>query len=216
MKLKILLSTSSKSAENYVKMVEKFGGEAVAKYLPDLDTDFDGLILCGGEDVHPKYYGQEINATLKINEERDISELKLIESFVKTGKPILGICRGAQILNVFMGGTLVQHIDEVLVHKKDVGDTHHQVKLANDSVVYKIYGDSVIANSRHHQAVDRLAEGFKVTGVCGNVIEAYEHINKPYICFQWHPERMTDELNHGCDDGAVVFEYFLNLCKNYK
>ena len=102
-KMKILLSRGS-SAENYLNALEGVGAEGVAKYLPEVDTNYDGLILCGGGDIDPKYYGEEINGSKGIDAERDSAEFALLKAFVEKGLPVLGICRGCQLFNILLGG----------------------------------------------------------------------------------------------------------------
>lgn len=210
--MKILL-TANKKKETYINAVEAVGAEAVVKYLPDDSVDYDGLILCGGNDLQPCYYGEEINGSLDFDEERDRTEMALAQKFFQTGKPILGICRGMQLLNVALGGTLYQNISG---HR---GEILHTVKAEKGSLWEKLYGKEFTVNSFHHQAVKRLGNGLKATlyDGTGAVIEGVEHESKPYLGVQWHPERICLNLaREGAVDGLKVIERFIRLCEEYK
>jgi putative glutamine amidotransferase len=210
--MKILL-TANKKKETYINAVEAVGAEAVVKYLPDDSVDYDGLILCGGNDLQPCYYGEEINGSLDFDEERDRTEMALVQKFFQTGKPILGICRGMQLLNVALGGTLYQNISG---HR---GEILHTVKAEKGSLLEKLYGKEFTVNSFHHQAIKRLGNGLKATlyDGTGAVIEGVEHESKPYLGVQWHPERICLDLaREGAVDGLKVIEYFIRLCEEYK
>lgn len=210
--MKILL-TANKKKETYINAVEAVGAEAVVKYLPDDSVDYDGLILCGGNDVQPCYYGEEINGSLDFDKERDRTEMALAQKFFQTGKPILGICRGMQLLNVALGGTLYQNISG---HR---GEILHTVKAEKGSLWEKLYGKEFTVNSFHHQAIKRLGNGLKATlyDGTGTVIEGVEHESKPYLGVQWHPERICLDLaREGAVDGLKVIERFIRLCEEYK
>ena len=101
----ILLSVELE-AEKYIHAVELAGGTADAKKCPEVDLSYDGLILCGGRDVDPALYGEVINGAVEIDYERDTAEMALLKAYVEAGKPVLGICRGSQLMNVFFGGSL--------------------------------------------------------------------------------------------------------------
>ena len=217
--MKILLLAKAEQ-ENYIHAVEACGAKGVAKYLPDEDVDYDGLILCGGSDIHPRYYGEEINGSVDIDEERDRTEIAVVKKFLQTGKPILGICRGMQLLNVLLGGTLIQHIPQVKEHRADENyELIHEVMAQKGSLFEQLYGERFCINSLHHQALKKMGDGLRATlySADGEVIEGCEHINKPYFGVQWHPEKMSlrkrreDTLN-----GIKIFERFIQMCKDYQ
>ena len=200
--------------------MQAFGAEV---YIAEPGKDFpecDGLVLTGGVDVHPKYYGEEINGTDKIDDLRDSFEMSLCEKYEKAGKPILGICRGIQLINIYFGGTLHQDLGFIgNCHRNDKPDgVVHNVRAAKCSLVEKLYGDEFPVNSFHHQAVKNVAPGFAATALSTEhgIIEAIEHKTRPIFGVQWHPERMC--LSHRrCDtvDGKYIFAHFVNLCKEY-
>ena len=212
MKPKILVLANQKS-ENYLLATEMCGGIAVHKYLPDFDTSFDGLILCGGNDIFPQYYGQTTNGAHSFDLERDRTELELTKRFIDTGRPILGICRGHQLLNVALGGTLIQDLPCSDFHRtKNGADSVHYINAKG--VLQKLYGNELYVNSAHHQAIDTLGAGLSTTAWCDGIIEAIEHKSKPYLGVQFHPERMClTNTRNDTADGIKIFEYFINLCK---
>ena len=141
----------------YIDAIEKLGAVAEATYLPRINTDFDGLILCGGVDVDPHRYGEEINGSEKIDYDRDAAEFALLKAYVEAGKPVFGICRGHQLINVFFGGSLYQDIPEAVLHKKqEKQDSVHAVRALSDSILQKLYGEHFFVNSAHHQAIKAL------------------------------------------------------------
>ena len=216
MKPKILLLANA-SKENYANAVEFCGATAICKYLPDLNVEYDGLIICGGNDIHPSYYNQKINGAIDFDIERDRTEFQLVNEFLKTNKPIMAICRGHQLLNVALGGTLIQDINCVKKHRS--GDINfpaqHYITAKQNSILSNIYGDRFIVNSIHHQAIDKLGEGLIATGFSDEgIIEAVEHKTKPYFAVQFHPERMCLNLRKPNEENGIkLFEYFINLCK---
>jgi len=217
-KIKLLLSCKS-NIENYANALNELGAETVAEYLPSVDMQYDGLVLCGGGDIAPKYFGEELNGSYNIDIERDKAEFALLRAYLDAGKPVLGICRGHQLINVFFGGTLYQHLPEAELHKSHDGkDSVHSIKTVSNSVLAKLYGESFVTNSSHHQAVKKLGEGIRATAYWNEqYVEAIEHISYPVLGVQWHPERMC--FKHERDDtvcGAEILKYFINLCDLYR
>ncbi len=199
----------------YKYAVEKLGGIAICGFCPDPDLDCDGLILGGGGDIHPKYFGEEINGSKEIDIARDEAEFKLVEAYIKAGEPILGICRGLQVLNVYFGGSICQHLDTTPHHSSaDGGYLAHPVSVEGSSILSALHGDSFSVNSSHHQGISRLGEGFRITAKAEDgVVEAIEHNEYPIWGVQWHPERMCfDHATPEAVDGAKLISFFLNLC----
>ena len=214
-KVKLLLSVR-RHVEYYIDAVKAAGGEPTAICAPEIDTDYDGLILCGGGDIDPKYYGQGMNGTGKIDAERDAAEFPLLKAFLDAGKPVLGICRGLQLINVYFGGTLIQDIPEKELHtKKDNVDSVHQVTAVEGSILHKLYGSAFAVNSAHHQVIDELGESLMATAHWNDThIEAIEHRTLPVYGVQWHPERMCiTKKRDDTVDGLKIFEHFIDICK---
>lgn len=164
----------------------------------------DGLILSGGPDINPIYYGEDFKEKIGvISPERDDNEIKILKEFLKTEKPILGICRGHQLLNVYFGGTLYQDLSyfemEPLKHRQDLYPELeiHNVAIEKNSILEKLYGESIRTNSFHHQAINKLGEGFKVIAKSSDgIVEAIEKIDHKFcLGIQWHPEMMVARGN---------------------
>jgi putative glutamine amidotransferase len=189
----------------YVAAVQRAGGIAVllppdpvATEDPDPVLDLlDGLVLAGGVDVAPDAYGADPHpATDPPNEERDAFELALARRALERDVPVLGICRGMQVMNVAAGGTLHQHLPDVLgheEHRRTLGAFHdHDVRLEEGSVAERAAGEAVHrTKSHHHQAVDLLGDGFVVTGRSSldDLPEAIERPGRRFaLGVQWHPE----------------------------
>lgn len=151
----------------------------------------EALLLPGGGDVEPWRYGAETLDCRGTEPARDEEELRLIDEFLSAGKPILGICRGLQILNVYFGGTLSQHVEG---HSAvDGRDSFHPSRIA-PSPLRRLYGGALQVNSAHHQAIDRLGSGLQaVQWAPDGVIEAVMHETLPVWAVQWHPERLETE-----------------------
>ncbi len=164
----------------------------------------DFLLLTGGADVNPEYYGAEkIKETYFVNNRNDELDFQMIKAFIKADKPILGICRGLQIINVYFGGSLYQHRPEHSLNEED----RHDINITKDSFLFDCYKkDRIGVNSLHHQGIDKVATGFKICASSDDgVIEA---ISKDKIfAVQWHPEMLND---------LTFFSYMIMKISQYK
>lgn len=162
----------------------------------------DGLLLSGGQDVSPHLYGEEPSQRIGDTfPARDVYEFTLIEEALRQNKPILGICRGMQILNTYFKGSLYQDLSEIpgTVYKHNQQRqprlvTHH-VDIKKDSLLYQIFAvEELMVNSFHHQAVKKLGEGLKLSAAAKDgVVEAFEKPDYPYLlAVQWHPEMLHE------------------------
>lgn len=205
--------------KDYIKIITEMGGEVVpALSVQPISTfaDCDGLIICGGLDINPELYQQKAHETVKNTiDEVDMLDLKLIDLFVRMNKPILGICRGLQILNVYFKGNLHQDlptIDENLKHHSQSENRKivtHEVKLEPNTHLTEIIGkDKLMVNSLHHQAIDKPGLGFKVSAISDDgIIEAIE--KDQILAVQWHPEALCEIEEH-----RRIFEDFFQRCRN--
>ena len=201
--------------DNYITWIKNVNPEAEIVVMYDIAKDslemvFDectALLLTGGRDVYPGRYGKEYDTARcgKFDFYRDSLEFWLIEDAMEREMPILGVCRGQQILNVAMGGTLYVDIPSDInsfVHHRctDWKNCHHSVKVLPNNLLSQISGVSNgKVTTNHHQAIDRIADDFKVLAVSNDgIIESIgwkDTLDKPFlIAVQWHPERM-DTLN---------------------
>ena len=215
MKPKILISQNT-TLPNYIEALEENGAIVTAEYLPKYSDEYDGLLLSGGADIHPRYYGQKIDGSVGIDEARDAAEMELLRHFVEAKKPVMGICRGHQLINVFFGGTLIQHIDTADDHRGE-GDAVHNVDSVDGAILTSLFGRHFPVNSSHHQAVDRLGDGLHTVQVSSldGICEGIEHESLPVFAVQWHPERTTlGRARPDTVDGGAIFKYFVELCAN--
>ncbi|WP_400164138.1 gamma-glutamyl-gamma-aminobutyrate hydrolase family protein [Brevibacillus sp. TJ4] len=215
-------------AQGYVKGIALAGGTPLL--LPLLDEQpstyaamleaLDGLILTGGEDPAPHLFGEEPQQRLgEVDYERDLAELALIKLAIEQKKPILGICRGLQILNVACGGTLIQDIPSqvpgAFQHAQKGSRQYgaHKVQLQPGFLADVLGQTELLVNTSHHQAVKDVAPGFKATAVAADgVIEAIESLDGLHVGVQWHPERMWFH-----DAGMMrIAEAFVGIAKKQK
>ena len=210
---------------NYSKAIADAGGiPVILPLINDIDILSDqlsicnGLLLPGGIDVNPLSYKELPRPLLgNCNDLVDWYHINLAQKALELNMPILGICRGCQILNVSCGGTLHQDIsyatDSPILHKQEshLSEKCHPVYIEENSIVHEIFGDSYIVNSAHHQAVKEVAPNFKNTAVSPDgIIEAIEMINKPFVVgIQWHPEMMAPYDNTTLN----LFKKFIYSCK---
>jgi putative glutamine amidotransferase len=188
---------------SYVHAVHESGGRAVL-ITPDApDTDvldgLDGVMFTGGSDVDPMLYGEAPHPMTRVKPQRDTAELLLLRAAVAADLPVLGVCRGMQLLAVAYGGRLHQHLPDVLGHEghRPVNGPkfgHHAVRLLPDSRAHATLGDEVTVNSYHHQGV-RDPGGLMPVGWCpgDNLIEVVEDPSRTFVLgVQWHPEDTND------------------------
>lgn len=162
----------------------------------------DGIILSGGEDVDPKFYGQDPHRRLGPTiPERDLTEIAIVKYAIENNIPLLAICRGVQILNVALGGTLIQDIPsqvkDPIQHSQKIerGRDSHWVNISKDSKLFDLIGsERVRVNSLHHQALEKVATDLRVVATASDgIIEAVEYIHPTTFTLgvQWHPESMA-------------------------
>jgi putative glutamine amidotransferase len=188
----------------YPKAIARAGGMPVhlvreadaAALVPRLD----GLVIAGGHDVDPRVYGREPTATTsRLDPGRDACELSLIETALTLGVPLLGVCRGAQLMNVVRGGTLIDELVTVqeVEHTRVVYPPEtrvHPVSFEPGSILHDLYGDGISVNSFHHQSIGKLGRGVRVSALAADgTIEAIEIEGAPQaVGVQWHPEMLTE------------------------
>ena len=204
--------------DTYLDSVYKAGAMPIL-LQPRADADFiekicacsDGFIFSGGEDIDPAYYGEENIASKNICSIRDEFEKMLFDAAIKTGKPILGICRGMQVINVFLGGSLHQHIDGHVQEESREIRTHSVSVIENTLLSDILDSKRVEVNSFHHQVIKTLAEGVTINALSDDgYIEAFHAKDHPFLIgVQWHPESYYNE----CETSKKIFEAFINACK---
>ncbi|HJV49225.1 MAG TPA: gamma-glutamyl-gamma-aminobutyrate hydrolase family protein [Geothrix sp.] len=234
---KLLVSCKNKSGaeKHYLPALETAGWTGAVQLvapgdpLPDL-ADVAGLLLTGGYDIHPCHWdgAEPLHPKAEVDADRDAFEIPLVRAAWEGGLPILGICRGEQVLNVALGGSLIQDIPdhygcESARHQhgtSDVPDMHHRVQLAPGSRLRNLLGEDVfLVNSRHHQAVKRVAPPLVAVGwhldtthtETGPIIEAIEAADPSRWVFgvQWHPENLVTLKGPAGDAARDLFRTFI-------
>jgi len=212
----------------YVQAVIRAGGlpmivpVGLEEDVEQLIAILDGLILSGGNDINPMLFNEEPHEYLgEVSPSRDSIELELARRMLKTGKPILGICRGMQVLNVAVGGSVYQDLHKqndgpILQHMQKAPNTHssHYVQVEKGSLLESIAGSERIqVNSYHHQSVKDVPAAFKVTGVASDgIVEAFESNDEKFVLgVQWHPEALSTA---GDVVSLRIFEKFISACTN--
>lgn len=205
----------------YLDGVTEAGG--IAALLPPQPVDdgiadrvidgLDGLILTGGKDVDPAAYGHVPHpATEEPARERDTWEFALLAAALRRRMPVLGICRGPQLINVALGGTLHQHLPDVIGHSghrvADAVFAHSTVGIVAGTRLAGLLGESVSTHCYHHQAIDLLGQGLVASARSDGVIEAIEKPGDDFLVgVQWHPEENLDDLRlfEGLVDAALTY-----------
>ena len=209
---KILIAGEENSVQNYVNVLKYLGAEPVVSLHPKSIYSFEGLILPGGGDICPSYFNQPVIDTRKSDPDLDRLQFHILYQFLHTHKPILGICKGMQLINVFFGGDLNQHVDSENLHQWNGEDQWHETLAEKHSILESLYGISFKVNSAHHQSINTIGQDLEIVQTSTDgVAEATQHKRLPILGVQWHPERMC--LSHKKSDavsGTAIFRWFLN------
>ena len=183
---KVFLGRPGQPLPNYEAALAALGVEAAR----DAPERCDALLLPGGGDIHPRFYGQRVGGAKNVDEALDGRELALFRQFFEAGRPVLGVCRGMQVVNVALGGTLRQHVEG---HSQTDGKDRLHAVCTDDAVLRSLYGKRFLVNSAHHQAVELPGKGLRVIARADDgVSEAIRHENGRVWGVQWHPERLGD------------------------
>ena len=211
MKIGLTYTGSEEKHDNYVRWLQDNPNVEVVKLSVAEDNlaevkNCDGIVLSGGVDIHPKYYGEkklDYPNSQKFQEERDEFEIAVFNSAQKNKIPVLGICRGFQLINCIMGGTLKQDLGKDLnqIHRSEMMenrqiDKAHGLNIYPETILSEITdSDRGVVNSAHHQSIDRLGKDLRINCMSDDgTIEGFERENNLHDGFllgiQWHPERM--------------------------
>lgn len=201
-----------KNNNNYKKVLEKYGLPYIILSPEEKISwqEIGAIIFIGGEDIHPSYYNEKEEDNLNIDKNRDEWEFYLIENAFKKRKPILGICRGCQLINIFLGGSLYQDLKKFkkegkmsYIHWQENGeDSFHNVKIKKNTLLYKILKkEEILVNSSHYQAIKNLGKNLYVSAIflddIFEIIEGIEYEDYPYLIgIQWHPERLNSDISY--------------------
>lgn len=204
-------------ASYYTKAIHKsLGIPLLCPYENILDLDdilknVSGVLLSGGGDIDAKFFNEETDdrATF-INTYRDEFEIELVKKAIELDIPILAICRGMQVLNVALDGTINQHIDG---HFKENDELIHKINIFENSIFEKLFNKSSFdVNSIHHQCIEKLGSNLLPIAYSDSVVEAVYHQNNFFVVgVQYHPERMYDTSI----ESKILFDEFIEKCKSY-
>lgn len=168
------------------------------------------LIFPGGGDITPKLFGEPNLGSHNIDTELDLLQLQIFQFALQQKLPILGICKGMQLINVALGGTITQHLDTSGIHTSASADVYHDTIISPSSFLHTLYGSTITTNSRHHQAINKLGNHLIPVQWCtaDNCVEAIEHSCLPIWGVQWHPERLNFDKTR--ITGIPLFSHFLS------
>ncbi len=209
----------------YTTSIEKGGGIPLIfpltgdiTSLSAMADKVQGFLFPGGNDIDPGFYNETPQKELgMVNKDLDIFQMAVLDLAMDQKKPVLAICRGIQVVNVALGGTLFQDIPSqfdtpVLKHMQDKisFETDHGVDIEPGSLLYELFGDHIRVNSRHHQSIKSLGKDLVITARAPDgVIEAAQHKTLPMDLVQWHPELMMQKN----DDMLPLFKVFVEKCR---
>ncbi len=195
-------------------------------YIKEILDEVDGVIFTGGEDVANYHFNTDtrlhVGPTDYYRDEYELTLLKILKNY---DMPVLGVCRGCQLLALFTGNSIYQDIntESPTTIKHDSFHIHaktplHKIQINKDSFLYEIYKkDEIWVNSRHHQAVNITQDNIKISAIASDgIIEAYELTDKPIYGIQWHPEGHIFKDCPVYDEQQKIFDFFVDKCKNNK
>ena len=212
-----------KTQINYYNALSRLGAKGIqVTDATALDpAAFDGLLIPGGVDIHPSIFGEKIDGSRGIDPVLDYLQFTVLDKFLKARKPVLGICRGHQVIAACFGCRLLQDIgpEGNEVHAKKVmtePDKVHVVRAVPGTLLYGFYGERFAVNSSHHQAVREEKNGYRIMATSEDgFVEAMYHESLPVFSTQFHPERMCfDFASDRFVDGSLILEEFLRRCEN--
>ena len=205
---------------NYVRAVEEAGGRPllvppINEGIEETLDSLDAIVFSGGSDLDPAHYGEEPHPeTFGIREERDRAELELMKAALGRDMPVLGICRGVQVLNIARGGNLIQHLPEIVGHEGHKHDppgsfSDHDVEIEPDTTLAKILGDRHPMKSHHHQGLDAVGKGLRVSAHAedGSIEGVEDPEHRFAVGVLWHPEAGEDRK---------LFQALVEQAREYK
>lgn len=195
--MKIAIIGRKKDTANYEAFFSKMPAKAVTTlFLGDLAA-CDGVVLPGGGDITPGFFGERSNGSKNIDTELDILQFQALDFCILHQIPVIGICKGMQVINVAFGGTILQDLPTADIHRCNGADQYHDSQIAPDSFLAGLYGEKMTVNSAHHQGLKLVGRELAPIQWCprDRCIEAIVHESLPIFGLQWHPERLFTENN---------------------
>lgn len=212
--MKIAIVGRKADTKNYTKYVQSIGAIPYVTLRPAEICTCNGLILPGGGDITPAFFGEHNHGSKNIDTELDIIQLQALDTALRNRIPVLGICKGMQIINVGLGGTIHQDLPSADIHCYKNADQYHPSYIIEDSWLHSLYGSVAIINSAHHQGLKTLGSGLRAVQYCSldHCVEAISHRCLPIWGVQWHPERLDISLSDITGQGVLT--YFSSFLSN--
>lgn len=190
--MKIAILGRKKDTVNYENFIKEIPATPLTTLSPGELSHCSALILPGGGDITPAFFGEHNSGSCNIDTELDILQFQALEFGLRHHLPIVGICKGMQIINVALGGTIIQDMPDSSLHRYQHGDQYHGTTIARGSCLHALYGDETLVNSAHHQCLGQLGANLRPIQWCreDGCVEAIVHETLPILGLQWHPERL--------------------------
>lgn len=213
--MKIAVIGRKKDTSNYEAFFSKMPAQAVTTlFLGDLAA-CDGVVLPGGGDITPGFFGERSSGSRNIDTELDILQFQALDFCILHQIPVIGICKGMQVINVAFGGTILQDLPTADMHRYNGADQYHDTQIAPDSFLAGLYGDKMTVNSAHHQGLKLVGRELVPIQWCpqDGCIEAIVHESLPIFGLQWHPERLFagNGIKKTAPTGDPLLGYFASL-----
>lgn len=210
---KILIAGYPEKTTHYENALRRLSAHPITSLHVPSTEEYDALLLPGGGDIDPVLFGQLHNGSREIDSALDRIQLLILKDFIRDKKPVLGICKGMQMLNVFFKGDIIQNLSSHLQHEYIGHDQIHDTQARPSSFLAALYGTHFAVNSAHHQGCGAPGKNLSyVQFASDGVVEGLQHDTLPVLGVQWHPERMCFDLaKETLPDGSVLFSYFLDF-----
>lgn len=212
--MKIAILGRKKDTGNYESFFSHLPASVFTTLSQTRLSSCSGLILPGGGDITPAFFGERNNGSRNIDTELDILQFQALDYCIRRSIPVFGICKGMQLINIAFGGTIFQNLTQADLHSQKAGsDRYHTTVIAPSSPLFSLYGSHMTVNSAHHQGIKKTGKNLRPIqwSEPDGCIEAILHDTLPIIGLQWHPERLDPAL---CgQSGEKLLSYFASLTK---